>query len=83
MPPRRLNTAYGVSQNRWLVQRYAYLEERLFTTLAGWVWSTPVLEHKIELSRLSYEDALAADALRRRADELFPRTTEPVRPILW
>ena len=80
MQPRRLNTAYGVSPNRWLLQRYAYVEERLFTTLAGWVWSTPVLEHKIELSRLSYEDALAADALKRRADELFPPTAEPPRP---
>ena len=79
MSMRRLNTAYGVSQNRFLLQRYACLEERLFTMLAGWVWSTPSLEHKIELSRLSYESALAADALRRRAEELFPPTAEPER----
>ena len=81
MRPRRLNSGHGVSQNRWLLQRYAYLEERLFATLAGWVWSTPSLEHKIELARLSYEGALAADALRRRADELFPPTAAPERRL--
>ncbi|MCC6628680.1 MAG: ferritin-like domain-containing protein [Chloroflexi bacterium] len=77
---RRLNTAYGVSDNRFLMRRYAYVEERLFTTIAGWTWDTPSLEHKVEFARLSYEGALAADALRRRADELFPPTAAPERP---
>jgi hypothetical protein len=80
MPPRRLNTGFGVSENRFLLQRYACVEERLFTAFAGWTWSTPSLEHKVEFARLSYEGALAADALRRRADELFPPTAAPERP---
>ena len=80
MQGRRLNTSYSVSTNRWLVDRYAYVEERAFTMLAGWIWDSPELEHKIELGRFTYEDALHADALRRRASELFPPTVEPPRP---
>lgn len=79
---RRLNTSYGVSQNRWRLSRLRHCEERLMTTLAGWIWSEPVLEDKIEMARLAYEGALAADQLRRRADELFPPTADPERPLL-
>jgi bacterioferritin (cytochrome b1) len=80
MHRRRLNTAYNVSTNRCLLERYAYLEERLFGTLAGWIWTTPRLEHKIEFGQMGYEDALHADALRRRAAELAPATEAPLQP---
>jgi rubrerythrin len=78
--PRRLNTSYNVSTNRRLLERYAYVEERLFSTLAGWIWTTPRLEHKVEFGQMAYEDALQADALRRRAAELTPATEEPLQP---
>lgn len=79
MRERRLNTSFSVSQNRWLLLQYAYIEERLFTTLAGWIWSTPRLEHKVEFGRLAYEDALHADVLRKRAAELSLSTAEAPR----
>jgi hypothetical protein len=76
--PRRLNTSYNVSTNHQLLERYGYVEERLFGTLAGWIWATPRLEHKIELGQMAYEDALQADVLRRRAAELTPATEAPL-----
>lgn len=78
--PRRLNTSYNISTNRRLLERYAYVEERLFGTQAGWIWTTPRLEHKIDLGQMSYEDALHADTLRRRAAELTPATEAPLQP---
>jgi bacterioferritin (cytochrome b1) len=80
MQPRRLNTAYNISTNRRLLERYSYLTERLFMMQAGWIWTTPDFDHKIELGRLAYEDVLQADALRRRAAELAPATEEPFQP---
>lgn len=83
MSRRRFHTSFNVSTNHWLLQRYGYVEERVFTLLAGWIWSTPSLEQKNELARLSFEDALHADGLRRRAAELLPPTEEPTRkPVL-
>jgi bacterioferritin (cytochrome b1) len=79
MRERRLNTGFSVSRNRWLLLQYAFIEERLFTTLAGWIWSTPRLEHKVEFGRLAYEDALHSDALRKRAAELSLSTAEAPR----
>ncbi|MCC7447899.1 MAG: ferritin-like domain-containing protein [Anaerolineae bacterium] len=79
MPRRRLHTAYNVALNRWLVQRYAYVEERLFTICAGWIWTTPRREDKVEFGYTSYEDANHADALRKRTDELSPSVEEPIR----
>lgn len=80
MAHRRLHTAYDVSTNRWLLARYAYVEERLFTTLAGWIWSTARLEEKVELGRISYEDAQHTDALRRRVEELYPPVEQAPQP---
>ena len=80
MSSRRFHTAYNVSANNWLLRRYACVEERFFTMLSGWIWTTPGLEHKIELARLAYEDALHTDALQGRAGELYPPTEAPPRP---
>jgi len=79
MRTRRLHSAYTVSLNRWLLERYAYVEERLMTIQAGWLWRAPRMEDKVELGGLSYADALHADALRRRAEELAPAVIEPAR----
>ncbi|HEY8476076.1 MAG TPA: ferritin-like domain-containing protein, partial [Chloroflexota bacterium] len=75
----RLHTAFDVSTNRWLLHRYAYLEERLLATLAGWIWSTPALPLKVVLGEHAYLDARHADALRRRVEELAPSTEAPPR----
>jgi hypothetical protein len=75
----RLHTAFDVSTNRWLLHRYAYLEERLLATLAGWIWSTPPLPLKVVLGEHAYLDARHADALRRRVEELAPSTEAPPR----
>jgi 1,2-phenylacetyl-CoA epoxidase catalytic subunit len=79
MARRRLHSAYTVSQNRWLIERLAYIEERMMTIQAGWLWHAPRLADKVELGRTSYEDAVHCDALRRRAEELAPPSLEPVR----
>ncbi len=79
MRTRRLHSAYTVSLNRWLLERYAYVEERLMTIQAGWLWHAPRMEDKVELGGLSYADAQHSDALRRRAEELAPPSIEPAR----
>ena len=74
--PRRLGSAYGVAESRHRLRRLAYLEERLATAFAGWIWATPGFDDKIRLAVLAYESSLAADALHARSDELAPSTAE-------
>ena len=74
--PRRLGSAYGVAESRHRLRRLAYLEERLATAFAGWIWATPGFDDKIRLAVLAYESSLAADALHARSAELAPSTAE-------
>src|SRR4051794_37873076 len=74
--PRRLGSAYGVAESRHRLRRLGYLEERLATALAGWIWATPGFDDKIRLAVLAYESSLAADALHARSAELAPSTAE-------
>ena len=74
--PRRLGSAYGVAESRHRLRRFAYLEERLATAFAGWIWATPGFDDKLRLAVLAYESSLAADALHTRSAELAPSTAE-------
>ncbi len=74
--PRRLGSAYGVAENRHRLRRLAYLEDRLATALAGWIWTTERFDDKLRLAVLAYESAQAADALCARIAELAPSTAE-------
>ena len=65
--PRRLGSAYGVAENRHRLRRLGYLEERLATAFAGWIWATQGFDDKIRLAVLAYESSLAADAQIGRA----------------
>jgi hypothetical protein len=71
---RRIGTAYGVAESRARLLRLAYLEDRLATMCAAWLWSTPGFGDVIELAALAEDAAAAADALRARAEELWPAT---------
>jgi len=73
---RRLGSAYGVAESRHRLRRLAYLEERLATAFAGWIWATPGFDDKLRLAVLAYESSLAADALHARSAELAPSTAE-------
>jgi uncharacterized ferritin-like protein (DUF455 family) len=75
--PRRLGSAYGVAESRHRLRRLAYLEDRLATACAGWIWTTEAFDDKLGLAVLAYESSLAADALRLRSAELAPSTAEP------
>jgi Protein of unknown function (DUF455) len=74
--PRRLGSAYGVAESRHRLRRLAYLEERLATACAGWIWTTTGFDDKLRLAVLAYESSLAADALYARSAELAPSTAE-------
>ncbi len=75
--PRRLGSSYGVAESRHRLRRFAYLEERLVTAFAGWIWATPGFDDKVRLAVLAYESSLAADSLHARSAELAPSTAEP------
>jgi uncharacterized ferritin-like protein (DUF455 family) len=68
-----------------MISRYRYLEERSMEALAAWLVAAAPTEVKIEFGLLLYEDAVRADAWRRRADELhsalpsFGWTPRPLR----
>src|SRR5207253_3407866 len=53
-----------------VLTRFHYLERALTIACAGWVPAAPLLEQKAALSRISWQCALAADALRERVFEL-------------
>jgi uncharacterized ferritin-like protein (DUF455 family) len=74
--PRRLGSAYGVAESRHRLRRLAYLEDRLATACAGWIWTTLEWDDKLRLAVLAYESSAAADALLARSDELAPSTAE-------
>src|SRR5438445_9847094 len=69
-----------------VLTRFHYLERALTIACAGWVPAAPLLEQKAALSRISWQCALAADALRERVFELrYPsRLLEagPEEPLL-
>ena len=74
---RRLGSAYGVAESRSRLLRLAYLEERVATICAAWLWTTAGFEETVELAGLAEESAAAADALHGRAGELWPATATP------
>jgi Protein of unknown function (DUF455) len=69
----------SINQNVERLKRYAFLEQALMRTLAGWLPGVPEWEPKNEIGLHVWEDADSCERLRVRLREL--RTHQPERGI--
>ena len=67
------NETIDFKENQRLLNRYRFIEHALVRTLAGWLPATPVMETKLTLGRLLWEDA-------QHVQQLYMRLREVQRP---
>lgn len=58
------------AQNKALLNRYRFIEYELLRALAGWLPATAVMEHKLAMGRLLWEDAQHVQHLYQRLREV-------------
>src|SRR5689334_17782029 len=67
----------GVAQNAARLDALRFGFERLMEVACSWVATTPRTGHKIELGKVIWHAAMAADQLAARLDELQGLTQTP------
>lgn len=68
--PRHITDVLSVQEVARRLRHYAYAEMRLMEAQAGWLYSIPQAELKIELSYQLYEDACHVNDFRNRLPEV-------------